>query len=563
MIAMSTVTSSVAGAFESTQALAATCSMPTNGYGRMFANLPAATFSTSEIDALTKAIMAEPEVDPTPETEIDAEENLDIPAGYTYFGQFVDHDLTLDDRPNDLTTPTQVSSLINLRTPQFDLDSLYGSGPATSAKLYNADFMHLLEGKLLTGSTDTGARDLPRDSRGQAIVGDPRNDENRIVAGIHSIFIRLHNQQVDRILREQPQLSSAEVFALARKAVVAQYQQLVVSDYLPKIIDRRVLDRVLSNENGKLTANLSFYSSCMQMPVEFAVAAYRFGHSQVRGLYRINSEVDRLPVFSGSFGTPGIDLVGFSAAPSNFGIDWSRFFSRSGRAETGVQSSYKIDASITNSLSLLPLPVTSAGPADLAKRNLLRSSQLGLPTGQDVARALGVRVLRDDEILIGKVTGVATEATAITKLAPSLAGKTPLWAYILAESTASAYRVVDGAIVGQQRAPFRLGPVGSQIVAETFVGLLASDPNSIINTQQTRAQASSLRQLFDQISQNISVSSESESPRRVQPRRDEPAQRDSQSQRDLQAPRDRQATRREDQEPRRKNQQPRDQRRRN
>ncbi|MTH90836.1 MAG: hypothetical protein F2939_04260, partial [Actinobacteria bacterium] len=500
--------------------------------------------------------------------EIDAEENLDIPAGYTYFGQFVDHDLTLDDRPNDLTTPTQVSSLINLRTPQFDLDSLYGSGPATSAKLYNSDSMHLLEGKLLTGSTDTGARDLPRDSRGQAIVGDPRNDENRIVAGIHSIFIRLHNQQVDRILREQPQLSSAEVFALARKAVVAQYQQLVVSDYLPKIIDRRVLDRVLSNENGKLTANLSFYSSCMQMPVEFAVAAYRFGHSQVRGLYRINSEVDRLPVFSGSFGTPGIDLVGFSAAPTNFGIDWSRFFSRSGRAETGVQSSYKIDASITNSLSLLPLPVTSAGPADLAKRNLLRSSQLGLPTGQDVARALGVRVLRDDEILIGKATGVATEATAITKLAPSLAGKTPLWAYILAESTASAYRVVDGAIVGQQRAPFRLGPVGSQIVAETFVGLLASDPNSIINTQQSRAQASSLRQLFDQISQNISVSSESESPRRVQPRRDEPAQRDSQSQRDLQAPRDRQATRREDQEPRREeprreNQQPRDQRRRN
>jgi hypothetical protein len=289
----------------------------------------------------------------------------------------------------------------------------------------------------------------------------------------------------------------------------------------------------------------------MQMPVEFAVAAYRFGHSQVRGLYRINSEVDRLPVFSGSFGTPGIDLVGFSAAPSNFGIDWSRFFSRSGRAETDVQSSYKIDASITNSLSLLPLPVTSAGPADLAKRNLLRSSQLGLPTGQDVARALGVRVLRDDEILIGKATGVATEATAITKLAPSLAGKTPLWAYILAESTASAYRVVDGAIVGQQRAPFRLGPVGSQIVAETFVGLLASDPNSIINTQQSRAQASTLRQLFDQISQNISANTQSESPRQVQPRRDGLAQRD------------RLTPRRNEQEPRRENQQSRDQRRRN
>ncbi|GBL21323.1 hypothetical protein EMGBS4_13830 [Acidimicrobiaceae bacterium] len=103
--------------------------------------------------------------------------NLDIPAGYTYFGQFVDHDLTLDDRPNDLTSATDVSSLVNLRTPQFDLDSLYGSGPVTSASYITQTRCIYSKAKLLTGSTDTGARDLPRDSRGQAIVGDPRNDE--------------------------------------------------------------------------------------------------------------------------------------------------------------------------------------------------------------------------------------------------------------------------------------------------------------------------------------------------------------------------------------------------
>lgn len=479
----------------------------------MFPSLPAATFSTAEIDALSSAIMAAPEVNPTPENERDAEENVDIPAGYTYFGQFVDHDLTLDDRPNDLTTPTEVSALVNLRTPQLDLDSLYGLGPVGSSALYQPDGVHLLEGALLTGSTDVGARDLPRSTTGRAIIGDPRNDENRIVAGIHSMFIRFHNQTVDRVLREQPTLSSEQVFTAARKIVVAQYQQLVLFDYLPRIADQRVIDSVMSDRGGRITTNLSLYSSCMQMPVEFAVAAYRFGHSQVRGLYRINAQVDRLPVFSGSFGTPGVDLVGFSPAPSNFGIDWSRFFSRSNNVEPDVQLSYKIDASITHSLSLLPLPVTSAGPADLAKRNLLRSSQLGLPSGQDVARAMGVRVLRDDEILIGKATGDTSEAVTVSALAPTLAGKTPLWAYILAESTATAYRVVNGAIVGAQRAPFRLGPVGSRIVAETFIGLLASDPNSIVNVSQMQGQANTLRQLFDQVSQSRPVVSQGMPPR--------------------------------------------------
>ena len=479
----------------------------------MFPSLPAATFSNAEINALSSAIMAAPEVNPTPENERDAEENVDIPAGYTYFGQFVDHDLTLDDRPNDLTTPTEVSALVNLRTPQLDLDSLYGLGPVGSSALYQTDGFHLLEGALLTGSTDVGAKDLPRSTTGRAIIGDPRNDENRIVAGIHSMFIRFHNQTVDRVLREQPTLSSEQVFTAARKIVVAQYQQLVLFDYLPRIADQRVIDSVMSDRGGRITTNLSLYSSCMQMPVEFAVAAYRFGHSQVRGLYRINAQVDRLPVFSGSFGTPGVDLVGFSPAPSNFGIDWSRFFSRSNAVDPDVQLSYKIDASITNSLSLLPLPVTSAGPADLAKRNLLRSSQLGLPSGQDVARAMGVRVLRDDEILIGKATGDTSEAVAVSALAPTLADKTPLWAYILAESTATAYRVVNGAIVGAQRAPFRLGPVGSRIVAETFIGLLASDPNSIINVSQMQGQANTLRQLFDQVSQSRPVVSQGMPPR--------------------------------------------------
>ena len=470
----------------------------------MFPNLAAASFSDSALSGLAQATIAAPEVDPTPEGTLDPEENTAITAGYTYFGQFVDHDLTADDRPNDLTTPTPVSSLVNLRTPQLDLDSLYGSGPTNSAQLYESDAMHLRVGALLTGSADTGARDLPRSSNGQAIIGDGRNDENRIVAGIHSMFIRFHNQMVDQVKSERPLWTNAQVFTEARRRVVNQYQLLIVNDFLPRIVGQRTMNEVLPIQRGRLTPRLRIYNNCAQMPVEFSVAAYRFGHSMVRGLYRINSEVNRLPVFSGSFGTPGIDLVGFSPSPSNFGIDWAQFFNGGKRAPTTVaQLSYKMDSSLTHSLSLLPLPVSSAGPADLAKRNLLRSAQLALPSGQDVARAMGVRPLADDQIFVGKATGDAAEATAITNISAEFAGKSPLWTYILAEATADAYQVSRGKIVGEQRAPFRLGKVGGRIVAETFVGLLASDPNSVLNNQSQQPrqpQATSIKALFDRVS---------------------------------------------------------------
>ena len=474
------------------------CGTPGKGYGRMFPSTAPASFTKNEIDALDAAMMAPSEDNPTPEGQVDAEDNPTLTAGYTYFGQFVDHDITFDDRSNDLTTPTSPSSLVNGRTPQLDLDSLYGDGPANSPTLYQADGLHLLEGAPLTGTNDTKARDLPRSANGSALIGDPRNDENRIVAGIHALFIRFHNQTVDAVRRDNPRMTNSQVFTEARRRVVQQYQQLVLFDYLPRIVDARTFNDVVRIRNGRVSTNLRFYDTCQQMPVEFSVAAYRFGNSQVRGLYRINDAVSRLPVFTGSFGTPGVDLVGFSPSPSNFGIDWSYFFAR-GTGDTRAQAGYKFDASLTHSLSLLPLPVSSAGPADLAQRNLLRAVQLGLPTGQDVARAVGVRPLADSQILIGKATGDAADAQSITSVSASLSGRAPLWTYILSEAVNSAYRVVNGHIVGTQVAPMRLGPVGSRIVMETFAGLLASDPASVLNSRQPMQRPVSMRQFIDTV----------------------------------------------------------------
>ena len=459
------------------------CGAPTTGYGRMFPSLSSASWDVSALTALGTASIADAETNPTPEGEVDTEDNADIAAGYTYFGQFVDHDVTLDERPNDLVTPTAVSSLVNGRTPQLDLDSLYGSGPTGSSILYEADGMHLKVGALLTGSTDAGARDLPRDASGKALIGDPRNDENRIVAGVHSLFLRLHNQTVDRIRAKEPNLGNAAVFARARQEVTWEYQWLIVTDYLPKIAGQQMVNSVITRSSNGWNTNLRFYNACQQMPIEFSVAAYRFGHSMVRGVYRINGSVDRLPVFSGTF-VPTSDLTGFSPSPSNFAIDWKFLVPNSSGGLGQAQPSYKIDGSLTHSLSLLPLPTTGSGPANLATRNLLRGQQLGLPSGQDVARAMGVTPLRDDQILVGKASGDVADAVAITSVSANFAGKAPLWSYILAESVANAYPVSGGAITGSQRAPFRLGPVGGRIVTETIAGLLASDSASIVNHRE-------------------------------------------------------------------------------
>jgi len=476
--------------------------MPGSGYGQMFPSLTASSWSTSAIDALSAAILAPEETNPTPEGEVDDEDNKEIAAGYTYFGQFVDHDLTLDDRANDLVTPTPVTLLINGRTPQLDLDSVYGSGPTASPSLYEVDGVHLKVGTLLTGSNDAGTRDLPRGTNGQAIIGDPRNDENRIVAGVHSLFLRFHNATVDRIALAEPTLTSSQLFAKARAYVTAAYQSIIISDFLPQIVGQRQVDDVVQKTPTGWRTNMRFYSACQQMPVEFSVAAYRFGHSMVRGLYRINDTTNRVPVFSGTY-VPGSDLTGFSPSPQTFGINWD-FFLPSASTSSKVQSSYKIDNSITYSLGLLPLPATGAGPANLAKRNVLRSQQVGLPSGQAVARAMGIKPLRDDQILIGKSSGDATDTQSITSVSSEFAGNAPLWAYILAEATAQAYPVANGKIIGAQRATYRLGAVGGRIVTETIVGLIKSDPSSILNSSSPTPRYS-LRSLVNEVANKAVV----------------------------------------------------------
>jgi len=466
------------------------CTRVQSRFGRLFSSLSAARWPAADVDLLAGKVMAEEETAETPEGVADAEENNDIDAGFTYVGQFIDHDLTLDQRPNDLTTPADPFSLQNFRTPAFDLDNVYGDGPLGSAYLYEADSIHLKLGLPLSGAgTDGGAVDLPRNATGQALIRDPRDDENRIIASLHTIVRRFHNLWVDRLALEHRDWSSTRVFAEAQRQVRLHYQWAVLTDFLPTIVGKPTLAAVLPSTHAP---HLTFYNPCiMNMPVEFSVAAYRFGHSLVRPIYRINTAVvNRLPVFSLA-DDPTRDLGGFRPSPANFAIDWAFLLPLEGQRVIGKpQASYKIDNSLVFPLGLLPLPETGAGPASLARRNLLRSMQLGLPSGQDVARAMGVKPLRDDQILIGKAVepeaGQEAESQPITGIARSFAGKAPLWTYILAEATAGAFNIRDGHIVGRQIAPMRLGRVGGRIVAEIFVGLMLVDRSSILYTPSFR-----------------------------------------------------------------------------
>src|SRR5262249_55431914 len=167
-------------------------------FGRIFRSLHAAKFFPEDLEALGEEMTAVPEDDVTPETQVDAEESSVISAGFTYLGQFIDHDITFDPM-SSLQKQNDPNQLVDFRTPRFDLDSVYGRGPSDQPYLYEDDGRHFKLGRRLTGaeSFDPNVRDLPRHksetSRARALIGDPRNDENVIVAQLHATFLRFHN----------------------------------------------------------------------------------------------------------------------------------------------------------------------------------------------------------------------------------------------------------------------------------------------------------------------------------------------------------------------------------
>jgi hypothetical protein len=422
-------------------------------FGRMFRRLPPFLPSDEQIADIAAAMVEPAPGDPN-------KDNDAIPAGYTYLGQFIDHDLTFDPT-SSLERQNDPDALTNFRTPRFDLDSVYGRGPADQPYLYD---------KVRTGGTffligeHDNELDLPRNSQDTALIGDPRNDENVFVSQLHLTMLLFHNKVVER-LAEFPQgapHAGEDAFTAAQRVVRWHYQWVVVHDFLRRVVGDETLAAVLVHEPvepGRQpveSTRLRFFRWHNQpfMPVEFAVAAYRFGHSLVRGRYKFNTTVPALPIFTPEpirTSDPLSHLGGFRILPARWQIEWRRFFEIEGKRDPDMQLARKIDIQVAPPLHALP-PEVAPVVASLAQRNLTRGARLGLPSGQAVAYAMGVEPLTDDELALPEP------------------GPAPLWYYVLREA--------------ELRAEGRhLGPVGGRIVAEVFLGLLQEDPSSYLRNE--------------------------------------------------------------------------------
>jgi len=375
-----------------------------------------------------------------------------VPAAYTFFAQFVDHDLTLDTTSNlhgDPISSKEVNHLPNLRSASLDLDSVYGFGPEASPFLYDQG----QAGRLLIGN-DVNENDVPRNTDGTALIGDPRNDENLFTSQIQLLFLKFHNRRI-----------IGRSFEEAQMDVRFHYQWIVLYDFLKRICDKNIYKQVIGNLGKFPKFDIKDKCGRICMPVEFSVAAYRFGHTLVRSHYPANGEYPVIDLFDERFGTEG-----FSAIPEELTIDW-RFLLDVDPCHDYVHSK-AFNHLLADELIRMPDPVVGRFASDndrsLAFRNLLRAYALGLPSGQAVAqeiKAKGYSIPANGPDMF-ELSGWKCLDPAQQK---KLASSTPLFLYLMAEAG-------DKNLGNGQN----LGPVGSAILLEVFITML-KECESILN----------------------------------------------------------------------------------
>jgi len=399
-----------------------------------------------------------------PALRVNNQDNDADTAGTTFMGQFLDHDMTFD-LTSRLGMPTDPEDAVNTRTPVLDLDSVYGGGPQDDPELYELRRGHAPKFKIGFGGL---FEDLPRTSDNTAIIADPRNDENLMIAGLHAAFLLFHNKAVDYVEEHDHRAAPDEVFREARRLTRWHYQWLIVHEFLPLFIGQSLVDDILSRGRQFYRPREAF------MPVEFQGAVYRFGHSLLRPSYRANLAGDNGAPFFGMIFDPfgegegdPRDLRGGARAPRRF-IGWQTFFDfgptftdAPGNAHPAIRRNKLVDTRISTPLFQLPVGAIAGGvgpgdPISLPQRNLLRHITWSLPAGQSIAKEIGVPALS------------TTDLSDLKPFGHRLDKSTPLWFYALREGT----------LMGERGA--RLGPVGGRIVGEVFIGLLQLDQRSYL-----------------------------------------------------------------------------------
>jgi len=400
---------------------------PPAAYGRLFPELAPLPSDEALLQRLGTSCGTE-----APGTGASGRDDASGAAGWTFFGQFIAHDVTADRSP--LVDQADVEALKNVRRQKLNLECLYGSGPTGAPNLYDVNDSAIL----LLGLNDAGqAEDLQRNAEGIAVIADPRNDSHLLMAQMQVLFSKFHNRVVEW-LREHG-TAPPSLFAEARRLVVWHYQWIIAREFLPELIGHGLSEALLAQ-------GPRYYRPAADpfIPLEFADAAYRYGHGQLRETYRLKPGDTPLPLFP--------DLVGFRPIPASRVVDWAEFFDRPGHAP--AQRAKKLDGRLCTSIMHLPLALTGDVDVEafhsLGARDLQRGHAVGLPSGEAVARHIGA-------------TPLTRQQTGLDSMGWDQ--ETPLWYYVLKEAEA-------------QSNGDRLGEVGGRIVGEVLVGLLDHDPTS-------------------------------------------------------------------------------------
>jgi hypothetical protein len=391
-------------------------------------------------------------------------------VGFTYFGQFLGHDLTHD--PTPLAGPYfAAEETPNFRTASFDLDHVYGGGPENSPYLYEGE--PGAEIFKIGATTPSGyRRDLPV-RHGRVLIGDledTRNLDNLILRQLHVLFLKFHNEAIRQLQTNSALAAAAEslatgtLFERARRLVCWHYQWIIRHDFLPRILRPDVWNHQEHRTRQKPGSSFS-------IPIEFSLGAFRFGHSMVRNAYRLNCRKIRVVI---------AELMALGQAtspiPDDYLVEWGTFFDGLPTSGPQASSSY-IDTSVGRAMHglspgtiRLANQLESPDPSNLPVRTLLRGARAQLPSGQEVADALlnQGRMGSNDRLTTSQLTADTCDQSGSVLRTNRLTENSPLFYYLLKEAEIKAAGVT-------------LGPVGSHIVWETIQSALEADPHGYLS----------------------------------------------------------------------------------